>query len=149
MLDSLKPDDDRPPADFDYIPSQWLTTITALGSIIDEVMEAQPFNLKILKRKRADVEREIVSKDMLIREYQTALENIKVNGGNNSNQEEPSPPDDMDNICIVCKTEPRSHTLNCGHYNYCFTCVQGIRRTTNKCAVCRAPIISTTRIYST
>jgi len=38
--------------------------------------------------------------------------------------------------CVICLTEPRNCTFNCGHYTVCTNC----RNMINECPICKAPI---------
>lgn len=56
-----------------------------------------------------------------------------------NNESEPSVRDQLENICVICFTEPRSCIImDCGHVCCCYSCYQALVQ--RKCPICRQDI---------
>ena len=52
-------------------------------------------------------------------------------------------------MCVVCYASPINTVVyKCGHSFACKDCIEGIKRTNNKCAICRAKIIDIIPLHS-
>ena len=84
-----------------------------------------------------------VGKELFCLEDIYGLEEGDVDGATQGNAIEGLAADDQDSACVVCMVEEKDTTvMPCRHMCLCKECADALRRATNKCPICRAPIAS-------